>query len=183
MPNWVYNKMVVSGGTATDRASEQDNWYDWNISNWGTKWDAGDQLFEASDTELVYYFNTAWSPPLGVMNAFIKNYPQLEFTFTYEEEQGWGGVITRGSDGELETVKEWDIPDTHAEIARRGGVCFCSDTAQVFEDCFSERARLLDTISDRVREAAVSLANGWEGTFDELVTTATSLSTEQTKTN
>ena len=115
------------------------------------------------------------------MKALADQLPQHDLTFTYEEEQGWGGVVKRDANGNLETVKEWDIPDTHAEIVRRGGDCYCSDDSQMYDDCFAERARGLDAITDRVREAAVSLAYGWAGTFPSLIDVATSLSTEQTK--
>ena len=35
------------------------NWYDWNIDNWGTKWNAYDT--ELSDTGILFY--TAWESP------------------------------------------------------------------------------------------------------------------------
>ncbi len=162
--------------------SESENWYHWNIANWGVKWDVSNSRFERSESELVYFFDTAWSAPLGVMSALVKQFPQHEFVFTFEEEQGWGGVMQRGEDGNLVTVREWEIPDTHAEIIKRGGDCYCDENQQFYPDCFAERARTLDSITDRVREAVVSLAKGWEGSFAELVQAATSLSTEKSNT-
>jgi hypothetical protein len=39
-----------------------------------------------------------------------KQFPDLNFTLTYEEEQGWGGEID--AMGETFWVqKEWDIPE------------------------------------------------------------------------
>ena len=47
-------------------ADQEDNWYDWNIENWGTKWDITDSgLGAVSETELYAYFSTAWSPQIG----------------------------------------------------------------------------------------------------------------------
>lgn len=47
-----------------------NNWYDWNIANWGTKWNAYySWLDKASDT---IYFDTAWSSPISVLDALAK---------------------------------------------------------------------------------------------------------------
>lgn len=42
-----------------------DNWYDWKLNNWGTKWDAYEHssLIEKSNNYLEQSFNTAWCPP------------------------------------------------------------------------------------------------------------------------
>lgn len=41
------------------------NWYDWNVANWGTKWDVGsdDTLGRIDDHTLEASFDSAWSPP------------------------------------------------------------------------------------------------------------------------
>ncbi len=77
-----------------------NDWYSWNVRNWGTKWDVGvgddneypeTELMEESDTYLAYRFNTAWSPPLPAIEALSAQYPDVEFNLSYEEETGWGG--------------------------------------------------------------------------------------------
>ena len=83
-----------------------DNWYDWNVRNWGTKWDvAVSNDEEYPDTELlehvshdhdddhwlIYKFNTAWSPAKPAMLALSKLVPNCVITLEYEEETGWGG--------------------------------------------------------------------------------------------
>ena len=81
-----------------------DDWYSWNVRNWGTKWDVsvGDdekypdtELIEdmnnGEDQWLVYKFNTAWSPPHPVVAKLSKLVPNCVVTLDYEEEQGWGG--------------------------------------------------------------------------------------------
>ena len=44
------------------------NWYNWNTSHWGTKWDAREPDSDISDdgTVITYSFDTAWSPPVPV---------------------------------------------------------------------------------------------------------------------
>ena len=81
-----------------------NDWYNWNVRNWGTKWDVAVGDNEAySDTYIegptengenlvVYYnFHTAWSPPYPAMEKLSAQYPKLLFTLSYEEETGWGG--------------------------------------------------------------------------------------------
>ncbi len=44
------------------------NWYNFNVREWGTKWDARDvDLLEDDETYLHYKFDTAWSPPTPVI--------------------------------------------------------------------------------------------------------------------
>ena len=81
-----------------------NHWYDWNVRNWGTKWDvAVSHDDEYPDTELlehtssgedqwvVYKFNTAWSPPSEAMEKLSALVPNCVITLTFEEETGWGG--------------------------------------------------------------------------------------------
>lgn len=88
----------------TQRLSDIDNsWYNWNVRNWGTKWDVAvhseneypDTYMETSpngENQVVYYnFNTAWSPPMPAISKLSEQYPSLLFTLSFEEEQGWGG--------------------------------------------------------------------------------------------
>jgi hypothetical protein len=83
-----------------------NDWYNWNIRNWGTKWDVavhdGDEYpetvlhehkSEGEDQWLVYGFNTAWSPPMPVIEKLSALVPNCVVTLSYEEEQGWGGEI------------------------------------------------------------------------------------------
>ena len=40
------------------------SWYDWNIANWGTKWDLCDaDVQRTDDNTIVINCQTAWSPP------------------------------------------------------------------------------------------------------------------------
>jgi len=90
-----------------------DNWYDWNVRNWGTKWDVAvrdgedypeTELMEEDETSLAYRFNTAWSPPLPAIEALSAQYPDVEFNLSYEEETGWGGeyLFIDGNGTEIE---------------------------------------------------------------------------------
>ena len=63
-----------------------DRWYMWCVNNWGTKWDIGDVGIEYEDSEiLALTFNTAWSPPEGIVEKLREKYPELSFQCFYDE--------------------------------------------------------------------------------------------------
>ena len=63
-----------------------DRWYMWCVNNWGTKWDACDKTVEYEDSEiLALTFNTAWSPPEGIVEKLRERYPELNFQCFYDE--------------------------------------------------------------------------------------------------
>ena len=63
-----------------------DRWYMWCVNNWGTKWDVGDVGIEYEDSEiLALTFNTAWSPPEGIVERLRDKYPDLSFQCFYDE--------------------------------------------------------------------------------------------------
>jgi hypothetical protein len=82
---------------------ESDHWYDWNVRNWGTKWDVAVSSTETYSNTTVedtvngnnhvvhYNFETAWSRPMSALLNLSEQYPDLLFTLSYEEETGWGG--------------------------------------------------------------------------------------------
>ena len=84
---------------------EEDNWYHWNIDNWGTKWGCYDQDIEGDQIN----FTTAWGSISDELLDSIGLHLQ-NFIFEYEEEQGWGGQIIY-KNGELFQKEEYDIPN------------------------------------------------------------------------
>jgi hypothetical protein len=70
--------------------------YHWCIFNWDTKWDVYgkvavsgldllDDLDPEDEVEVVYDFDTAWSPPLKWLEKVAKDFPELEFSIMYYE--------------------------------------------------------------------------------------------------
>lgn len=57
--------------------SEKDNWYEWRIRNWGTKWElTPEACFTWTTSKSIWYsFQTAWSPPLEAVAALSKRFP------------------------------------------------------------------------------------------------------------
>ena len=61
-----------------------DNWYNWHLANWGTKWNAYDQISEEGDN--VITFDTAWSTPFDAIQTLSAKYPTLSFNVRYADE-------------------------------------------------------------------------------------------------
>ena len=63
-----------------------DRWYHWCIDNWGTKWEPDINEIGYEDSEILELtFNTAWSPPQGVVEKMREKYPKLTFQCFYDE--------------------------------------------------------------------------------------------------
>lgn len=110
MPNYVYNSLSISGenhkkvlkliedvkGEDTildfkkiipvpekERKNHEQEQF-WKKCNWGCKWNAMD--IELDDC--TYYFLTPWNPPIPIVKALSKQYPDLIITLEYAEETG-----------------------------------------------------------------------------------------------
>jgi hypothetical protein len=94
---------------------EADHWYEWCVSNWGTKWgDYDTQLFKDVPDEAIFHYQTAWGP---YSDDFLKKisvpFPTLTFLMQYEE-RGMGFLgVTVVSGGELlyADSSEPDLPE------------------------------------------------------------------------
>ena len=83
--------------------------YDWCVANWGTKWPAHRVEvepvtgYDGKMLEVVFHFNTAWSPPRPVIKRASELYPALRLELRYFEcGCGFNGLFSC-SGGEVET--------------------------------------------------------------------------------
>lgn len=195
MPNWVRNALSITGENETltsvraalaendetpitfqklipRPAEKEKSWYEWNIAHWDTKWDACQPSCEQTPGNLRFTFDTAWSPPLVVIDALIEKFPNLSFTFEYEEEQGWGGLMSVEA-GTITAHDTYEIPSSHQELSERGRHCYCETADEAFfDDCFTYRAAQIDGVSDETIEAVKGIQCEWHGTFEELLEAA-----------
>lgn len=129
-----------------------NHWYDWNIRNWGCKWDAKVIVDDGPDgRNWDIMIDTAWSPPTEALKELAEWHPNITFTAVCVEEQGWGYVY-QGLDGEFITLDDWDIPDSHEEFAQTSGKygydCRCVengyDEDYLYDDCPRPASKLVD---------------------------------------
>ena len=62
------------------------DWYHWNIREWGTKWEISNASYESSPNRLVYSFCSAWSPPVSAIGRLAEMFPDLVFTVRFLDE-------------------------------------------------------------------------------------------------
>mgnify|MGYP003134430610 FL=1 len=96
-------------------SEQNENWYENNVSNWGTKWNItcwnAVLLEERHDREISAFFDTAWSPPLNFVKNMSKQYPDLVIGIQYAE---WGmdfGGFAVFKKGKMVEDKDWSIYD------------------------------------------------------------------------
>ena len=81
-----------------------DNWYDWSLMNWGTKWDcSSEEMGFDTDNEnyITINFNSAWSPPVHWLRNVIKLFPNLNFKLVFMETGNWFAGCAFNEEGEL----------------------------------------------------------------------------------
>ena len=99
--SWVDSNNHGVGRPITQELSDRfkkeycyDNWYDWAIVNWGTKWDTDCEEVHIDDFGGVEYrFDTAWGPPEPICDALRELFPKLHINWFYREDgmqvAGW----------------------------------------------------------------------------------------------
>jgi len=86
----------------TEKMSKQpvvdghNNWYDWRVAEWSTKWDVDvydgsiqeqEELFgkDDGDKKVAFGFDSAWSPPIGACEHYLQNNNDMSIRLTYYE--------------------------------------------------------------------------------------------------
>ena len=129
MPNWCMNTVTFTGprhkldqleqATVKDTLLEfmapvnrtSENWFQIQISAWGTKWDISDGEVADSGDKLVVSFNTAWSPPEEAFRTWAKSNPDCTFSMIYcEPGVGFAGELSWDGEYIFEKSIESDDP-------------------------------------------------------------------------
>lgn len=81
MPDYIFR-----GNLGQEEREEHgvNNWYDWSIENWDTKWNA--YKFEKYDGGNKIIFQTAWSAPHAVIHGMSEKYPEITMTHSWADE-------------------------------------------------------------------------------------------------
>jgi hypothetical protein len=142
MPNWCNNSITIQGPTETletlwEEANTEDsgllqamvpmpselndtkapsdgaNWYDWRVSNWGTKWDVDLEGLEFHNnhdgtSHITGWFDSAWAPPIEAYNTFLDDMDCCSIEATYEEGgMDFAGIYEDGEDNYLEGISDY----------------------------------------------------------------------------
>lgn len=107
MPNWCSNSINISGEDSEIKRllieakseesdftlnnlvpipkEEEEDWYNWRVANWGTKWDIGKVELDIDEGYVNFNCETAWAPPTEALQKISAKYPTLTFEIFYEE--------------------------------------------------------------------------------------------------
>ncbi len=138
MPNWCMNNLTVShsdenmvqefadawnsGGVCQHYIPMPlgEDWYSWNVSNWGTKWDFGKDEYDdpvvvkkvtmksGAFYEVSVSPNTAWSPPIDFYNHLVELGYNVHASY-FEPGMGFCGIYHNGSDNYVDYGGEKDM--------------------------------------------------------------------------
>jgi len=150
MPNWCSNSVSVTHPDAAqiqrfkeafDKGEllqefvpcpqellEGDGWYDWCVSNWGTKWDiqpCGIEVNEFEGKDIDCSFDTAWSPPIAFFNELAKQGFGIRAMY-YEPGMGFCGSYEAIDEDVMDDY--YDIPSTYEDVIEQ--------IPQAIDECF-----------------------------------------------
>lgn len=140
MPNWCSNNLTIEHddrskvmefvsaykqGNVCDNylpvprnpdGSIYDGWYEWCVTNWGTKWDIGSDNNEAHGlnptivgNQASMTFDSAWSPPIGLYDKLVELGFKVDATY-WEPGMAFCGIYTDGEDHYVEYTHHDMIP-------------------------------------------------------------------------
>lgn len=137
-----------------------DNWYEWKIRNWGTKWGAYDVVVNDNVVE----FNTAWSTAPRVIEVLSELFPTLKFSVEYaDEDTGYNcGTYECEEGSTYENALEGGSEEAY-ELAFKLNGCFldCLDDASDEEaqeavDGEKDGAYLLATLKQALKDNSLT---------------------------
>lgn len=122
-----------------------DHWYQWNMRNWGVKWDAanGEEHDTESEKELLYNFDTPWGVAEDVFLELSRQYPTARLELEYEEETGWGGRIVFDNGTRL-------VEEEYNEKCRD---CNALNTLDYCDDCGNQLCSECNDIGEADKDA------------------------------
>lgn len=80
---------------------KNDQWYDWCVNHWGTKWDVGgeDDHYEYDQGRPLFLcFDSAWSPPLAFFDYLVNEEGFDIRAFYHEPNNQFAGCWENGVD-------------------------------------------------------------------------------------
>ena len=106
-------------GLEEEKLYGKNNWYDWSIEHWGTKWNAIEVLHIGFGD---YWFDTAWSPCENVIAKLSCLFPQATIRYWYYEENHFygmslyeGGELIFRMDGDYQIDCNTQHPEKYSE--------------------------------------------------------------------
>lgn len=89
------------------------DWYSWNVTNWGTKWNCNAIDWLREENTIRFWFDSAWAPPIALYTFLESEGYSVRATY-YEPGMGFVGYFAEGFDdcyeySDLESLD--DVPE------------------------------------------------------------------------
>ena len=93
LKEWEKDYRPITSGEQFDLISKYgcDNWYDWHLEHWGTKWDCYSHV---EDDECNVTFDTAWSTPIRALRYLSELFDDVTIEVKYADEDFGSNVGT-----------------------------------------------------------------------------------------
>ena len=127
-----------------------DNWYTWQMHNWGCKWDCtydgeiGITPQESGNSSADFYFQSPWSQPNLWFDHITNQYPELTFTMYYSETGVDFCGVMHGEGGNVEHEQ-----GEHEYMDEDGGVYHWDSDIEAYIDEDGNEAENQDDIEAR----------------------------------
>jgi hypothetical protein len=152
VPNWCWNQATISGPKPvideiktllTDPTEDsrllkwmrpipedqRDNWYDWCVANWGSKWDIANPCVQDLNEEdaVTFTFDTAWTPPVEAFRHWAEQDGRVTYRLSFIEEGmmfvGWDSYDGEyfdddGANHDTEPERYWEMAQEEFGIER-----------------------------------------------------------------
>jgi len=83
----------------------ENNWYDWSVAHWGTKWDTDAQNVFYDGETLTLCFDTAWAPPIELYEYLVEQGFSVLADY-YEPGMCFAGIYEDGEDRAYDDVSD-----------------------------------------------------------------------------
>jgi hypothetical protein len=116
-----------------------DNWYDWHIHSWGTKWDCYSHRGEGDDSFVI--FETAWSTPIRALVKLSEIFDDITIEVRYADEDFGSNVGTYTlQGGEIVDIYQPDYSKDSIKLA----MDILGDMSYWIEDRLIDEGNLLE---------------------------------------
>ena len=108
-------------------------WHEWNVKNWGVKWDASDlKIKELPDfNTVIYSFNTPWDTPESFVKTLSTLYPNATFEMVSGSIENDTHYEFTCEDGKFEETCSYETFKEAVEDGKWGGM---KEWAILFEE-------------------------------------------------
>lgn len=132
------------------------DWYDWNVANWGTKWDVGAEggqpALVQDANSLTLNFDSAWAPPVGAYDR-LQNLGFKILAYYHEPGMCFAGKWEDGSDDYYE-IGGMTADQVAAELPDDLDECFAISESMAEYEAENAEEELTEWIKDGVEKRA-----------------------------